>query len=172
MAKLSLELLNEKMELLELITRYAFAYDSGDIEGWYDLFTDDGVFSVYLPSRKEPLLLATSKEDLRQQITAQQEKDKVTFNSPYVTAFHLQSGTIFDELTTETASAKTMVHAFLQDCDDDLTGTLTNEDLMERLTLTPLFGGVYYSTFRKVDGEWKFSSRRFVASMADHVGDA
>ena len=66
LAKLSLELLNEKMELLELITRYAFTYDSGDIDGWYDLFTDDGVFSVYLPSRKEPLLLATSKEDLRQ----------------------------------------------------------------------------------------------------------
>lgn len=156
------ELARTKLELLELIYAYAFSFDARQFEAWLDLWTDDARFKVYLPTRDVPLLECNSRTELEEEVV---NLHRGLESPPGSSAFHLQSGTQFDHIDRDTAASRTMVHTFRQEIDDDGTGTLIQTDLLERASMTPLFGGIYYSRFRKANNDWKFSDRTFVASM-------
>ena len=152
-----------KQELLELIYAYAFSFDARQFEAWLDLWTDDAQFKIFLPTRSEPLLECSSLREIEEQVI---NLHRSAEPPPGSSAFHLQSGTLFDHVGENSATCRTMVHTFRQEIDDDGSGTLIQTDLLERASITPLFGGIYYSRFRKVNGVWKFSDRTFVASMS------
>lgn len=161
----------DKQDILELIYSYAFTFDGGNVDAWIELFTEDAYFETFIPSRTQPTLQASGKSAILKAIQKNLDHNKDARASlPYLSATHLQSATIFDELDETTAKVRTMVHTFMQTCSDDSVSEVHPADAFNSLSLSPLFSGIYYSSLRKVDGRWKFAGRRFVADMHAHPG--
>ena len=151
----------DKLAILELLGHYSFAYDAGDLESWFNLWTDDGSFEVYIPSRSEPILGANGRNELIEVITTAREDGGFPDE---LCGFHLQSVTVFDELTPIGARIRTMVHATVQTCHDDGTGELDGNNWFEKVNSQLLFGGIYHSELAKIEDRWFFRRRVFVAS--------
>ncbi len=155
--------LQDRLDVLELIDRYALTYDSGDREGWLALFSEDANFEMRLPGREKPLASARTRDGLRSSLPSPD------VFPPGVTAFHVQSGTVFDELTPTHARARTMVHVVVQTVTDD-GAEATALTWARMVSCSVVFGGVYYSKFVKTGGKWLFAERIFVASPLKQHG--
>ncbi len=151
----------DKLAIQELLGQYSFTYDAGDLESWFNLWTDDGSFEVYMPSRSKPILGASGKEELIDVITAARAEGGFPAE---LCGFHLQSVTAHDELSPTSARLRTMVHATVQTCDDDGTGEVDGNTWFERVNSELLFGGIYHSELAKIEDRWFFRRRVFMAS--------
>lgn len=101
----------DKLAIQELLGQYSFTYDAGDLESWFNLWTDDGSFEVYMPTRSDPILAASGRDELMEVITTTRAGGDLPVG---LCGFHLQSLTVFDDLTPESARIRTMVHATVQ----------------------------------------------------------
>ena len=154
----------DKLEIKELITRYAFTYDAGHLDEWASLFTDDVVWELRVPIRDEPLLAVTGKKDFVERFSQSHgELMEDLKDLAGLGAFHLMCGTVFDELTETTARARTMVAPLMQNFNDD-GSVLDEKNWHEIMDVNVLFGGIYHGWYRKVDGEWKIAKKIFFAS--------
>lgn len=150
----------DKLAIQELLGQYSFTYDGGDLENWFSLWTEDGSFEVYMPSRKDPILAASGRDELVEVITAARASDGFPVE---LSGFHLQSLTAFDELTPTSARIRTMVHATVQTCDDDGKDEVDGNTWFEKINATLLFAGIYYSDLAKLENRWFFRKRVFIA---------
>ncbi|WP_449469088.1 nuclear transport factor 2 family protein [Sphingobium chungangianum] len=53
----------DRLEIIDLEAEYSRAWDSGDTDGWADVFTPDGVFEI-TKSGDQPTRLVTGTEEL------------------------------------------------------------------------------------------------------------
>ena len=150
----------DKLAIQELLGQYSFTYDGGDLESWFNLWTEDGSFEVYMPSREEPILAANGRDDLIQVISAARTSGGLPEE---LSGFHLQSLTAFDELTPASARIRTMVHATVQTCDDDGSDVVDGNTWFEKIDARLLFAGIYYSDLAKLENCWFFRKRVFIA---------
>lgn len=95
--------IEDKLAIQEAIARYSYAYDSKDAEAFAELFVDDGIFEVIVPGESSPTVRLSSRAAIR--AWAAQRHELSTASQ----ARHYQSGVLFDELTTETATSRTML---------------------------------------------------------------
>ena len=102
----------DKLAIQEVIARYSHAYDSKDAEAVGQLFVEDGIFEVIVPSEPSPTVRLSSRVAI-----CDWAKQRFQLN-PSSQVRHYQSGVLFDELTAETASARTMLLLTRQNASD------------------------------------------------------
>ncbi len=154
----------DKLEIQDLITRYAFTFDGGDLEAWADLFTEDMVWELRIPIRDEPVMTLTGKKTFVDYMTKTNAENRALYSElEGLGAFHLMAGTTFDELTDTTARTRTMAAPLMQSFNDD-GKELDLKNWHSVLQAQVLFGGIYHGWYRKVDGEWKIAKKIFYAS--------
>lgn len=154
----------DKLEIKELITRYALTYDSGDLVVWADLFTEDVLWELRVPIRDEPLLSVSGKAHFVEYFTRVHGENMEEYaHLVGMSAYHLMAGTVFDEITETTARARTMVAPLMQHFNDD-GSVLDEKNWHSFLEAKVLFGGIYHGEYRKEDGAWKIAKKIFFAS--------
>ena len=122
--------------LKTLKATYWRCWDTKDFEGWLSLFTDEATLLVDASVKPDPggmvQMLIEGKQRLR---------ETVCVNNRFTVTVHHGHAPGFEFLS-----------------DNEARGIWPMEDIVERETLT-LFGrGHYRETYRKIDGEWKFTS--------------
>ena len=125
--------LADKMDILEVIARYAYTYDGRDADGFAQLFTEDGIFEVIPAGDSPPELRLESRAAIHAWVV-QEIHDR-----------HYQSGTLFDVLTQEHAQTRTMVFITYQGVHDP--------------TPRPVLSGVYHDCWHKTQRGWQLTQR-------------
>jgi hypothetical protein len=120
------------------LARYAYAFDSHDVEGWVAVFTDDGVFEVRLATGNEPIFRAEGAEQLR----------AFASNAPQV--LHHISNLVFDSLSADAARTRAMVIGTWVSPDDGNPAIYTH--------------GTYDQRWSRVKGVWRLAHQLFVSS--------
>jgi uncharacterized protein (TIGR02246 family) len=131
--------IEDKLAIQEVIAKYSYAYDGKDAEAFAQLFVEDGIFEVIVPGESSPTVRLLSRAAIRAWAT---QRHKINASSQ---ARHYQSGLLFDELTAETASTRTML-------------LLTRQGAPDAAPLLHLTG-VYHDTWRKTGEGWRLAHR-------------
>ena len=132
--------LADKLDILEVIARYAYTYDGRDADGFAHLFTADGIFEVMYAGGSQPELRLASRAAIH--AWAVQRHQQVVKG---IQDRHYQSGTLFDVLTEEQAQTRTMVLITHQGGTDP--------------TPRPVLSGVYHDHWRKTESGWHITHR-------------
>lgn len=93
----------DRLDILQKIAEYSYAFDGKDAEGWANLFTEDGVWDCIIKEQEEPIDHLVGRDTIREWAVKRHSIIPDTYRS-----FHHQSGTSFDELTPDTARTRTM----------------------------------------------------------------
>jgi 3-phenylpropionate/cinnamic acid dioxygenase small subunit len=123
----------DRLEIHELMARYSFGINFGDIEGWVACFTEDAVFET-------PLGTHRGSDALRKYVSSRGEERR---ERP---VRHFVTNVIVTELQGDQASAKSY---FL------MTRVLRDSDTIQFLTT-----GIYTDKLRKTGGKWRISHRK------------
>jgi len=94
----------DRLDILQKIAEYSYAFDGRDAEGWANLFTDDGEWISTVREQDKPTEHLVGREAIRKWAANRHRTIPDTYRS-----FHHQSGTIFDALTSEAARTRTML---------------------------------------------------------------
>ena len=129
----------DKLAIQETIAKYSDAYDSKDAEAFAQLFVEDAIFEVIVPGESKPTVRLSSRVAIREWAAQRHELNAASQTR------HYQSGILFNELTSKTASTRTMLLLTRQ----------SGPDAVPLLHLT----GVYYDKWRKVREGWRIVRR-------------
>jgi ketosteroid isomerase-like protein len=129
----------DKLAIHEMIARYSYAYDGKESEAVAQLFVEDGIFEVIVPGKPSPTVRLSSREAI-----CDWAKQRFQLNTSSQ-ARHYQSGVLFDELTAETASARTML-------------LLTRQNASDAAPVVHLTG-IYHDKWRKTREGWRLVHR-------------
>ena len=132
--------LEDKMDILEVIARYAYTYDGKDADGFAQLFTESAIFEVIPAGGSQPELRLESRAAIHAWVVQRHQQVVKAIQDR-----HYQSGTLFDVLTEEHAQTRTMVLLTHKGGDD--------------LTPRPVLSGVYHDHWRKTQHGWQFTQR-------------
>jgi SnoaL-like domain len=129
----------DKLAIHEMIARYSYAYDGKESEAVAQLFVEDGIFEVIVPGKPGPTVRLSSRVAI-----CEWAKQRFQLNTSSQ-ARHYQSGVLFDELTAETASARTML-------------LLTRQNASDAAPVVHLTG-IYHDKWRKTREGWRLVRR-------------
>ena len=129
----------DKLAIQEVIGRYSHAFDSKDAEAVAQLFVEDGNFEVIVPGEPSPRVRLSSRVAI-----CDWAKQRFQLNTSSQ-ARHYQSGVLFDEMTAETASARTML-------------LLTRQNASDAAPVVQLTG-IYHDKWRKTREGWRLVHR-------------
>jgi hypothetical protein len=130
---------DDKLAIQEIIAKYSYAYDSKDAEAFAQLFLENAIFEVIDPGASIPTVRLSSRVAIREWAAQRHEQNAAS------QARHYQSGILFNELTDETASTRTMLLLTQQ----------SGPDAVPLLHLT----GVYHDKWRKIREGWRIAHR-------------
>jgi hypothetical protein len=133
---------NDRAEILDLISEYAYTFDEDRIGELVDLFVDGGEWSIYLSGLETPLLTTSSNAERR---TVLQEVRSGPINQAGMPR-HFQTSTILRRVSPDRIFGRTMVVATQQPYD----GT----------ECRIVFSGVYEDQFVYSERRWRFFARR------------
>ena len=135
--------LEDKLAIQEVIAQYSYTYDAKDAEGCANLFTEDAVMEFFGPGDTQPNRRFASRAAIRDEYVLQQWQ-----RAPAGRAVrHYQTGTVFDELTAETAQTRTMMLATRRDA------TATAPHVT--------WSGVCHDQWRKTAEGWRIVRRTY-----------
>ena len=132
--------IEEKLAIHEMIAQYSYTYDSKDAEGFAQVFVEDGVFEIFVPGETSPSVRLQSRREIRE-FAAQRLQERLG----RFTSRHYQSGTLFDELTSNSAATRTMV--------------LVTHQAVTESAPRPTASGVYHDQWRKTHEGWRLAHR-------------
>jgi uncharacterized protein (TIGR02246 family) len=132
--------IGDKLAIQEIIAQYSYAYDSKDAEAFAQLFVADGVFEIFGPGQANPTVRLRSRPAIREWAA-----QRLQARSGRFTSRHYQSGTLFDELTSDSARTRTMV-------------LVTHQGGAEAAP-RPTVSGVYHDQWRKTHAGWRLAHR-------------
>ena len=137
----------ERLAILEVVGRYAYAWDAKDARGYASWFTEDGLLEVYTRGRQEPAI--------REQGRAAIERWAAGIHSgalpgmrapdPAERTRHAPGGTVFDEHGADSARTRTMLF------ETRVAGGGTAP--------APQIAGVYSDDWRRTAEGWRLSRR-------------
>lgn len=136
-AKMSIE---DKFAIQEIIAQYSYTYDSQDAEGFAQLFVEDGVLEVFVPGKTAASVRIQSRTAIREWAAQRLQARHGRFTSR-----HYQSGTVFDELTSDAALTRTMV--------------LVTRQGVDEAAPHPTISGVYHDHWHKTSIGWRLAHR-------------
>ncbi len=131
--------LEDRLLIQDVIAKYSYSYDGGDADGFAQLFVEDAIFEVVVPTQSRPAVRVLSRTAIRKWAVQRHELTAGT------QARHYQSGLLFDELTVSTARTRAMLLLVRQGAPDSA----------PLLQLT----GVYHDTWRKTSEGWRLVHR-------------
>lgn len=129
----------DKLAIQEMIAKYSYAYDSKDADAFAQLFVEDGIFEVIVPGESTPTVRLSSRTAIREWAGQRYQSSAAS------QARHYQLGVLFDELTRETATARTMLF-------------LTRQGAPDAVPLLHLTS-VYHDKWRKTREGWRLVHR-------------
>lgn len=129
----------DKLAIQEAIAQYSYTYDSKDSDAFARLFVENGVFEVIVLGESRPTVQLSSRAAIREWAAGRHHL------SPASQARHYQSGVLFDELTGDTATTRTML-------------LLTRQDAPDAAPVLHLTG-VYRDKWRKTREGWRLAHR-------------
>jgi SnoaL-like domain len=132
--------IDERLAIHEIIARYSYTYDSLDADGFAGLFADDGVLEIFVPGKAVAAVRLQSRAEILEWAARRLRARSGRFSSR-----HHQSGTLFDELTADSAMTRTMV-------------LVTHQGATEAAP-RPVLSGVYHDRWRKEAGGWRLAHR-------------
>src|SRR5262249_56580851 len=94
----------DKMDILEVIARYAYTYDGRDADGFAQLFTESAIFEVIPAGGCQPELRLESRAAIHAWVVQRHHQVVQEIHDR-----HYQSGTLFEVLTPEHAQTRTML---------------------------------------------------------------
>jgi 3-phenylpropionate/cinnamic acid dioxygenase small subunit len=134
--------LEDRFAILEAIATFSYTCDSDDVDGWVNVFTDDGVWESRRRGEPEPRTRRVGSAALHEfaanLFSSRGDRD-------ISQARHYQTNTVFLDLTAETARTRTMA----------LITWLMSGEMIANIAWT----GVYIDDWRKTEGGWKISRR-------------
>ena len=134
--------LEDRIEILDLVSEYAFAFDEDRIPDFVKLFLDDAELSFYTATSKEPISAAYSNTE---RLVELQETRSGPFNEAGQPR-HIQTNTILKYISADRVSGRKLVVCTQQPYDGSESKTL--------------FTGVYEDEFQRSPNGWKFAIRR------------
>ena len=134
----------DQLAIQQAIANYSYTFDTGDAEGWANIFTENGVWEFFDVGQAKPSIKLEGHEALRQ-FAEQRNRDK----PEGVSSYHHQSGVLFDELTDDTARTRAMLILTVQSSGQNTARVLTT--------------GVYYDEWRKTSDGWHLIHRALKA---------
>lgn len=130
----------DRQRIADLISQSAYAYDSKDVEGYLDLFTQDCLLEMYAGSEQRPIVKATGREELgmvtRQRLTQLTQKG--------IQSRHYQTNTVLTPRRDGRIEGVTMLNLMWQAAGE------------KPVTVTT---GIYRDLFEKTDRGWRFAKR-------------
>lgn len=132
--------MDDRFAILEMIARYSYTYDARDADGFAELFAPDAHWEYYLVDQAEPEIRLKSREEIRSWA-----KERLAGRQGVLISRHHQSSTVFDVIQADYAETRTMV--------------LVTHHEFDQPHPIPTLSGVYYDTWGKTDGGWKYQTR-------------
>ncbi len=94
----------DMLAIQQEIARYSYTFDSGDADGWAELFTEDALWEYVATGAAEPTTRLAGRQALRE-FCARRFSERPAG----MTSHHHQSGVIFDELSDVSAKTRCML---------------------------------------------------------------
>ena len=133
--------------------KYAFAWDARDIEGWLSVFTEKGIFELFLPNECKPSVVKTGKAELvdfaKEKFATFAAYELVYPNQKYYTN-HCQCSLVIDKYDDKRNQVESRIkvvvpHLIPPNCDKPIL----------------VFSGAYHDIWKRDKDEWKISKRTF-----------
>ena len=124
--------------MLEMIARYSSCWDERQTDAFAELFTEDAVFQTDPEVPNGPIIHNAGREAIREWARGRHASHDPSKNQ----ARHIQTGTVFDELTPERARTRTTLLVMRFGPEPGDSGT-----------------GVYYDEWVKTPEGWRFAAR-------------
>ena len=128
----------DRLAILEMIARYSYAWDERRPDVFADLFAEDAVFQTDPEAPNGPIVYNAGREAIRAWASgrmAGRDRSKSQVR-------HTQTGTVFDDLTPDRATTRTMLLTTRFGPEPGHSGT-----------------GIYYDEWVKTPEGWRFASR-------------
>lgn len=129
----------DMLAIQQEIARYSYTFDSGDAEGWANIFEEDGCWEFYASGVAKPTVRLEGHTALRDFCSQRFSERKDGINS-----YHHQSGIIFDEITPDMARVRVMLIITVQ---------VPGEQPLLHMT------GIYHDQWVKTTDGWKIKYR-------------
>lgn len=92
----------DRLTILEVITKYSYTYDSLDPEGFADLFLEGVLWEYHFVDESKPEIRLTSRNEIRDWAAKKHRDRKGKFSSR-----HHQTNTVFDSYLEDSATTRT-----------------------------------------------------------------
>ena len=132
--------LEDVFAIEQVIGVYSYTWDSGDVDGWTEVFTEDGIWDSHRKDEVEPRTHLAGRERLREFAS-----DSFSGRLAGIQPRHYQTNTLFLGLTDDTARTRTMTQVTW----------LPAGEMIPSIK----WSGVYVDTWRKTHAGWKIAQR-------------
>jgi ketosteroid isomerase-like protein len=130
----------DRLAIQEIIARYSYTYDRNDADGFARLFVEDAVFEIFVPGKATAAVRLRSRTEIRDWAAQRMRERTGRFASR-----HYQTGVLFDELTSDSATSRTMV-------------LVTHQGIADPAP-RPTVSGVYHDRWRRTQTGWQLAHR-------------
>ena len=130
-------------EILDLVSRYSFAWDNRDVDAFAALWTDDAEAAWFTNGAEKPAVSVRGIDEIRPLVAMRSMK----FAEKGLITKHTMPNSAVTAVSYKEAKVTTHAIIFWQ---------LKGVDLLPR----PVQMGYYYSVVVKDKGEWKFKNRQ------------
>lgn len=137
----------DRVEILDLISEYAYTFDEDRIEEHVSLFLEDAELSFYVAGSHEPTVSTSSNQE-RLQVVQQIRSSAVNLPGQ---PRHFQTNTVLRRLSNTRISGRTMLVCTQQPHDGS--------------DCRLLFSGVYKDEYEKSNGRWRFAIRKGILDL-------
>ena len=138
---------DDRLEIMEMVARYAYAWDEKNAHAYAACFTDDAEFEVYTRGREAPAFRQEGRDAIERWATGMHSGELEGMRAPAALerTRHAPGGVVFDAL--EGGSAQTRAMLF----ETRVAGG--------RSTPVPQISGVYTDEWRRTAEGWRLSRR-------------
>ena len=138
---------DDRLEIMELVARYAYAWDEKDAAAYAACFTEDAEFGVYTRGRAAPAFRQQGRAAIERWAEGMHSGELEGMREPDAAerTRHAPGGVVFDALEGDTARTRAMLF------ETRVAGG--------RSTPVPQISGVYTDEWRRTPEGWRLSRR-------------